>query len=133
LEALVGAKTFLNFDILIERADAGFRARVLGSPRGEAAPHNFDLPFSSDELDILFSQFGRTTLEAARTTRRASDVAREFGEKLFGAVFGDEIKIQYIRSADKAADQNAGLRIRLRLNDVPELADRSTGFGDRPQ
>lgn len=115
--------TFLNFDLLLERAAAGFTARVIDSPVGQAAPHDFPLPFSPDELAELFDQFGRTSPDAPHTARSPSEIARDFGKLLFDAVFTGEIKIAYIRSSDKATDQKAGLRIRLRLNDVPELAD----------
>lgn len=114
--------TFLNFDLLVERAEGGFRARVLNSPVGQAG-HLFAAPFSPQELLNLFAQFGRTSTDVRRNPREASDMARTFGRRLFDAVFAEDVRIAYVSSAQIAARENAGLRIRLRLNDVPELAN----------
>lgn len=113
---------FLNFDVLVARAEGGFSARVLNSPVGQAG-HVFPSPLTDSELAELFSQFGRKSPDAPRPTRAPADSARVLGKRLFDAVFADEIKVAYGSSAQIAASQGAGLRIRLRLNDVPELAD----------
>ena len=105
------AKAFLNFDLLIERAGEKYRARVINSPGGQAT-HEFVRPVSPQELDTLFEQLSRNNAQAAR----------EFGTKLYNAVFADGIRIAYLSSAGIATNQNAGLRVRLRLNDMPELA-----------
>lgn len=107
----MGAKTFLNFDLLLERAGENSRARVLHSPGGQVA-REFVRPFSPQDLDAVFFQLSRNN----------ADAARAFGKQLFDAVFADDIKIAYGTSAGIAAGQGAGLRIRLRLNDAPELA-----------
>lgn len=107
----MGAKTFLNFDLLLERAGENYRARVLNSPGGQAT-RELVRPFSPQDLDAVFSQLSRNNVVAARA----------FGKQLYDAVFADEIKIAYLSSVGIAASQNAGLRIRLHLNDVPELA-----------
>ncbi|MBI4671920.1 MAG: CHAT domain-containing protein [Chloroflexi bacterium] len=119
----MGAKNFLNFDVLIERTESGFRVRVFAPPLGEAGPHTFVSPLSSKELATLYSRFGRATSEPAREAHSAPDLAGDFGRRLFDAVFADEIKSLYRSSTQIAANQSAGLRIRLRLKDVPELAD----------
>ena len=41
--------TYANFDLLIDRSPAGYRARVIHSPAGEAVVE-FALPFTEDEL-----------------------------------------------------------------------------------
>lgn len=117
----MGANTFLDFDLLIELQNSGFRARISKSPVGEGA-HDFSLPFSPQDLDAVFALFGRTAPNAPRP-QRASDLAREFGMRLYDAVFAEQIKSSYLSSAQFAATQNAGLRIRLHLNDAPALAD----------
>ena len=48
--------------------------------------------------------------------------AKKFGGSLFEAVFKDEIRICLEKSIDEADDLEHGLRILLRLSDVPELA-----------
>jgi hypothetical protein len=47
----------------------------------------------------------------------------DFGRRLFESVFVGPVALCYARSLISAADQGRGLRIRLRLTDVPELLD----------
>jgi len=51
------------------------------------------------------------------------EAAKSFGGRLFQAVFGGEVRGCLRSSMDEADRQGAGLRIRLRLAEVPELAD----------
>jgi len=112
---------YLDFDLLIERAEKKYKARVLNSPAGQAAVE-FSLPFGEAELEnfilkIAAPRAGRINspeLEAA---------AKVFGSSLFEAVFNDELLACFRSSLDEAARQGVGLRLRLRLADVPELAD----------
>lgn len=113
---------FLNFDLLVERADGGFRARVVNSPAGQAV-RLFSSPVTPQELADLFAIFGRDVPDTRRNPRQASELARAFGRQLFEAVFAEDVRIAFGSSTQIAAHENAGLRIRLRLNDVPELAD----------
>lgn len=88
---------YLNFDLSIERADAAYRSRVLTSPVGEAnAP--FDPP-------------------------SASAAPADAGRLLFQAAFTGEVLTAYRRSLDAVERRKKGLRIRLLLADVPEVAD----------
>jgi len=99
--------TYLDFDLLIEGFEEGYRARVLNSPAGQATA-NFSLPF--------LEQGGRgpQTLDI--------EPVKTFGKHLFEAVFEDQVQSSLRRSLDEADRQGTGLRIRLRLTDVPELA-----------
>ena len=62
-----------------------------------------------------------------RTVRRIESpemqAAKDFGSKLYKAVFTDEVQSALRSSLDQARAQGSGLRIRLRLNDAPELVD----------
>ncbi len=91
---------YLNFDIEIEKANGEYRAHVLSSPAGEAraavGPIEAEQPGASPEMQ---------------------------GGALFDAVFRDEVLSGLRRSLDVAERTEKGLRIRLRLADVPELAD----------
>ncbi len=91
---------YLNFDIEIEQANGQYRAHVLNSPAGEARAVLGPL----DGLD----------LDGSPETQ---------GGELFDAVFRDEVLSSLRRSLDAAERAERGLRIRLRLADVPELAD----------
>jgi hypothetical protein len=101
---------YLDFDLFIERSGEGYRARVFNSPAGQATA-DFRLPFSEPELEKFLSESPKR------------EAARAFGERLFNAVFKDEVLTCLRRSLDEANRQGAGLRIRLRLADAPELVD----------
>jgi hypothetical protein len=114
--------TYLDFDLLVEGAEPGYRARVLNSPVGQANAE-FTLPFSELELENFLLRVGRTRRGMRRLESPEMEAARGFGGKLFRAVFGGEVRSCLRSSLNEARRQGAGLRIRLRLADVPELVD----------
>jgi tetratricopeptide (TPR) repeat protein len=100
--------TYLNFDLQIEPWNGGYRARVIESPVDRGCCSQFDLPLDSTDVPA------GGDLEDVKA----------FGARLFKAVFDGEIYSYLRRSQDEADRQGAdGLRIRLLLTDVPELAD----------
>lgn len=103
------AVRYLDFDLLIERRPAGYRVRVLDSPAGQASG-DFVSPLTAAQLDAVFADLSQ------------AGPGRAFGEQLFAAVFQGEVLASLRRSQESAARQDRGLRIRLRLTDVPELA-----------
>lgn len=52
-----------------------------------------------------------------------AQAAQEFGAKLFDALFANDARIALRRTFDLAAMQNTGVRIRLHVQDAPELAN----------
>ncbi|MGB4976878.1 MAG: CHAT domain-containing protein [Anaerolineae bacterium] len=120
-------KTYQDFDLSIEKAGERYRARVLSSPDGPAPPTEFDLPFSDMQLENFILRFGQT-----RRTMRNIGVAgetvnrslRDFGGRLYSAIFSGSVADRLHGSLGIVGQQeNAGLRIRLRLSDAPELID----------
>jgi hypothetical protein len=111
--------TYLNFDLLIERAGERYRARVLESPAGQAALE-FETPFSEMELENLFLRIGRPRRGMRRLESEEMNAARQLGTRLFDAVFSREVYACFRSSLDKASDQDKGLRLRVRL-DAGEL------------
>jgi Tol biopolymer transport system component len=116
--------SYLDFDLLIEPAGQGYRARVIHSPAGQAEA-DFTMPFSEQDLQMLVLQVFR--LSARRSVRTiASPELREirsFGTRLYGAVFGGAVQTCLLRSLDKARSSRAGLRVRIHLGDVPALSN----------
>lgn len=106
----MAARTYLNFDLLIDPLQNGYRIRVLNSPAGQAVTQVV-LPFSPSDLVALQTS---STLSSRQ--------ARVLGKQLFEAIFQGEVENCLARSLDRARDEDAGLRLRLRLNEVPELA-----------
>jgi hypothetical protein len=114
--------TYQDFDLLIEPGLQGhYRARVLRSPAGESKPVQFIIPFSPIELENFVLRLGRPR----RGTRGRPESAplKDFGGKLYGAVFQDELRDVLLRSLNQIRAEGAGMRLRLRLTDTPELAD----------
>jgi len=113
---------YLDFDLLIEHAEEGYTARVLNSPAGQASVR-FNLPFSELELENFLLRVGRTRRGVRRVGSPEMQAVKSFGGRLFQAVFDDEVRGCLRSSLDEASRQGAGLRVRLRLTEVPDLAD----------
>ena len=119
-----GQFSYQDFDLLIEPgAQGGYRARVLRSPAGESAPVQFTLPFSPMELENFVLKVGLARRGTRGPGRPESTPLKDFGGKLYGAVFQDELRDTLLRSLSLTSAPGSGLRLRLRLHDAPELAD----------
>jgi hypothetical protein len=112
---------YLNFDLQFLALNATrFRVTLLASPLALNPPpsHDFALPFSRDELSRILPSLsggrpvrGRTRLE----------VAKIFGEGLFGSVFAEAILGAFRAARAEATRQKKGLRIRLDLGRAEDL------------
>ena len=119
-------KSYQDFDLSIEKAGGRYRARVLSSPDGPASSE-FDLPFSDLELENFVLRFGQTR-RTMRNLGAAGDTAsrslREFGGRLYSAIFNGPVSDRLHGSLGIVGQQeNTGLRLRLRLSEAPELID----------
>jgi len=116
----MSAVTHINFDLIFSRASDAYLARVIESPSGSAALE-FKAPFLDVELENVMLRVSRFGQAGRRTKVVQIDSARDIGGRLFEAVFAGAVRDCYRASlAQLTADQ--GLRIRLRLTDVPEIA-----------
>ncbi len=120
--------TFLDFDLLLERLGETYRARVLRSPAGEVVEESASRPGFFD-LEEFLRRIGRPSRSILRDARPvaasevdAGEALRAFGTTLFEAAFPGQVGTALEQSIAAASRQKAGLRIRLRLSDVPELA-----------
>jgi len=112
---------YKTLDLLLEKNDAGYIARIVNSPAGQAKTA-FASPFTADELKTFFARVaGRGA--TAGSTLTPQQLIQQMGARLFDAVFHDEVLATYRRSRDEAERADKGLRLCLRLNDTPELAD----------
>jgi hypothetical protein len=114
--------SYLDFDLKIERNGENFSARLLHSPSGEASSL-FNLPFTEKDLELLLLKMGNTRARVRGVRNPKLAAASELGGELFDAVFRDRVAECFYRSLDKARAQQKGLRLKLRLQDVPELAN----------
>jgi WD40 repeat protein len=111
-------RELLDFDVAIEPLGDGYRARVVGSPAGEAYA-DFAFPFTDDDLTILtlrvIGSIGRARRKVRAIQSEERRLLEDFGDQLFQAVFSGPVRECLGRSRLLADGQDAGLRIRLRL------------------
>lgn len=113
----------LDLDVLFTRAGDDYQAQVVRSPAGEGQVVRFPRPFSDLELENLILKIGRFTGRTRRIEAPPVIAAKEAGARLFNGVFAGAVGECLRRSHDRAMDEQAALRIKLRLSDCPELAD----------
>jgi CHAT domain len=116
--------TYLDFDVLIERGDEGtYRARVVNAPAGQTPPIAFSVPVTPLELENFVLRIGRPRQVVRRLDAPETATIKAFGGQLYRALFHDHLEVSLLRSMSEANAKGAGLRIRLRLSDAPELAE----------
>ncbi|MCI0691503.1 CHAT domain-containing protein [candidate division KSB1 bacterium] len=113
---------YLDFDLLIERSGAHYTARVLNSPAGQAAI-DFSLPFSEQDIEIFLLKVGRPRRSTRHVNAPEMEAAKVFGGRLFETVFSDDVLGCFRTSLYDATQKGAGLRLRLRITNAPDLAD----------
>jgi hypothetical protein len=128
---------YLDFDLRISKGSKSeYTLAVVNSPRGQenATMHfPFDEPTHEQFLQALESVCGpaegmrsvdidrRALTSRQRLQKEPDAIIKEFGQKLFDALMSGNLHRHYIRSRDKAVDEEKGLRLRLRI-EPPELA-----------
>lgn len=112
---------FLNLDLMILGAgEDTYNARIIQSPGG-SANIVFKLPFNKLELEEFLMQLRKPRRSAAEV-----QAARDFGEKLYDALFQGDMRDVLRSSKDEADRSGKGLRLRLRF------ADSAAELGDVP-
>jgi len=120
-----GSDAYLDFDLWIDRGvESGYRAKAW-STAGFEATVRFDLPAGLEGGEPCRFGFTDPSRGGASTGALAGAAAgaapEEAGEELYRAVFqGDLLKA--FQGCLERSRQGPGVRIRLRLNDVPALA-----------
>jgi hypothetical protein len=116
------SRDYLDFDVAIEKATDGFVARVSASPAG-AATAPFVLPFGAAELAQFMLAVGPARVSSRRLVPAAARVGdvREYGGRLGDALFAGPVGQSFRAGLAQAEAEGKNLRIRLRLDAVPEL------------
>jgi CHAT domain-containing protein len=111
-------RKLLDFDLVVEALDDGYRTRVIASPNGEAEA-SLILPFTDKDLRILVLEvvgsIGRARRKVRRIEAQDRQLIEDFGGQLYQALFTGPIGECLQRSRVTANSHAAGLRIRLRL------------------
>jgi CHAT domain-containing protein len=113
-----------NFEITLTQVAPGrYRSEALNPPTGQPVGTEFELPFDPAAYAEAVVAL-RTTRSSARQASAAGDssgaLLREFGAALYGAALGGDVAT-CLRESLRAAQNAAGLRILVRLNETPEL------------
>jgi hypothetical protein len=112
---------YLDFDLSLQRDGTRYRASVR-SPAGEAQDI-FELPFSTLQVENFLLRVGQPRRGVRRVDTPQIEATKTFGGELYRALFKSAILSSFRGSVDEADRQGRGLRLRLRLNGTPELAD----------
>jgi hypothetical protein len=122
---------YVNLDVQIQRApeSGGYRVMVQSSG-GKSVRASFELPFSEYELENFILKAGPARRGVRRIETQELDAAKHFGAKLYDALFTADVRSALQSSLEQARQKaatasnrrRAGVRIRLRLADVPELS-----------
>lgn len=116
------ARSYDDCELVIQSSGERYNVHLFSIHAGEASGE-FVLPFTQVELSNFYSRIG----QAHRVTRRADspdvEAAKRFGGQLFRTVFTGELLSQLRSSIDRAHERGHGLRLRLRLKNVPDLGE----------
>ncbi|MBP7146989.1 MAG: CHAT domain-containing protein [Acidobacteria bacterium] len=113
---------YADFDLQLEKTAGGYCARVIGSPTGQGSVV-FQLPFNDTELENFVLKMGRTRRGVRRIESPAMEAAKDFGGRLFRSVFSGDVGGCLHAALFDADARGLGLRLRLHLDQAPELAD----------
>ena len=113
---------YLDFDIALTREGQGYAAHVLDSPAGQASTP-FTLPFGAADLARFMVAVGPPRVTSRRLVPAESRVVdvREYGRRLADALLAGDVGRAFRDSLATATAQGRDLRLRLRLDAVPDL------------
>lgn len=115
-------REYFDFDVAVTREGQGYTAHVVASPAGEtSAP--FTLPFAATDLAQFMIAVGPPRVASRRLVpaeARVVDV-KEYGRRLGDALLGGDVGRVFRESLTTAGEQGRDLRLRLRLDAVPDL------------
>lgn len=115
--------SYLDLELQITPTSAAndaprYTARVLSSPVGQAKG-DFAMPFNQNDLSLFGEQIALAGMMNDDPFQNGN--LAQLGGSLFDALFRDELLVCLSRSLDHARRADKGLRIKLRLNEAPEL------------
>lgn len=118
---------YVNLDLWVSRDGDAYIAK-LESPYAQGI-HRFQWAVSDEEIELFILRIGKYR---GRTVRRIEQpevkAIKEFGGMLFELVFGGAVRDTLRISQATADNEGKGIRLRLRLNECPELADVAWEF-----
>lgn len=115
-------RRYSDFDLLIEHTEGRYRARLFRSLGGEATA-DLSTPWPDPGLEKLLATLGRPIERHLRPpVIDKSQLVQQIGDRLFRWLFIDGIEHCWRQSLGLLRERDRGLRLRLRLSEVPDLA-----------
>jgi hypothetical protein len=111
----------LYFDLSVYRTEDGYYVRVLASPAGDAV-ELFTQPLLPRELEAFRRAVATFDIGDDALLESNVQLVQDLGRRLFMALFPKSVGTMLQASYRMAYEARAQLTIRLRLNEVPELA-----------
>lgn len=113
---------YQSVTLSIETLNTGYFVRVNSLSDGEAS-NEFSFPFSSLELENFILRMGQSRRGVRRVESPQMQAAKAFGTQLFEALFSGKVRDFYQNALRAAEREEQGIRLLLRLSDVPELVN----------
>jgi hypothetical protein len=116
------ADEYVDFDVAVESNGSAYAVHVAGAG-GRSASTVFTLPFTPTELAEFMVAVGPPRVASRRlvpAVERVTDV-RDYGTRLGAALFAGEVGTAFTAALDAARRDGRDVRLRLRLDAVPEL------------
>lgn len=114
----MATRAYTDFTITLRTVGAEYEAHV--SFGDQTATNTFSLPFTERELADFSSMFGGQRVRRIQSPQL--ERTRAFGGRLYKAVFSDELD-ELLASSLSEAGSDSGLRIRLDLDQAPDLVN----------
>ncbi|MGB7875390.1 MAG: CHAT domain-containing protein, partial [Anaerolineales bacterium] len=116
------AKTYRSITFSFEKMKSGYHISA-NFPDESGTNAEFIFPFSSLELENFILRLGQSRRGVRRVESPQMQAAKAFGTRLFETVFSGQVHDVYRNALHAAEREGGGLRLLLRLSDVPELVN----------
>ncbi len=114
------SRTYVDFDVSVRAEPGGYR--ITARFGDETAERTFPDPFDQADLAAFYDMFGGARRRGPEATEHL-ERARAFGDRLYQAVFADELDRLLVASKRTAEAAGQGVRIRLHLGEAPVLVN----------
>jgi hypothetical protein len=111
---------YLELRARVEATSPGLYRVFLSGPAGDASGV-LQLPFADYEVENFVLRLSRGRSRVRRAASPETTLVRDFGSRLFQALFQGRLHAVYLASRSEANSARMGLRLSLDLTQVPEL------------
>jgi CHAT domain/FHA domain len=118
-------KPYKDFVIEIRSGDKKGRYEVRARGATGEAHAQFKVPLKAEHFEQLLDSLRRSssTINAGGQIPEPVQASIDVGQKLYDALFTGEVRDVYQTALYEASEAKMGLRVQLRIKDVPQLAD----------